>query len=178
MNGKRVIEWQKDFDHQPQVLVIDDDLEIGEMLVEIIERTGVAARFESDPARALAALRSVPLDVVICDISMPEISGIEVLRKTRALGLEMPFVFLTGFGEPETIVAAVRLGAFDFLFKPCGPGELFATLERAVAFSSRQQRAEALLAELGAVAPQTHEILQDLRRQCALLRMISTKKTD
>jgi DNA-binding NtrC family response regulator len=133
-----------------RILVIDDDPIVAESLAEFLKGQGYETATALDGAEGLAALREAeepvagaparPFDLVLCDISLPAMDGLEVLRRIMKDHAGTAVLMLTGYGSVDTAVKALKLGAADYLTKPVVDDELRVALERAIA----QQR---LLAE-------------------------------
>jgi DNA-binding NtrC family response regulator len=129
-----------------RILVIDDDPIVADSLAEYLQTQGYDTSTALDGAEGLAALAEAetpaqrPFDLVICDVSLPAMNGLDVLRKVMQDHTGTAVVMLTGYGSVETAVKALKLGAADYLTKPVVDEELRLALERAIA----QQR---LLAE-------------------------------
>lgn len=116
-----------------KIFVIDDDSGFRESLAETIADFGhEVAPFER-AAPALKALERAAPDLVFLDLRMPELDGIEALRRIRAIAPSLPVVVLTAFATGENTIAAMRLGAFDHLTKPVGRAALGQLLDRILA---------------------------------------------
>lgn len=101
-----------------KLLIVDDEPLILKnlrlTLQDYVEEIVVAG----NGLEALEALKKTGVDCVICDINMPKMNGVELLRKLRSDGNEVPVIFYTGHGNRELMIEAAKLGAFDFLDKP------------------------------------------------------------
>ncbi len=114
-----------------RVLVVDDAEGIRTYLANLLELKGYDVDTAEDGRRALALLEGgAAPDVVILDVMMPGLDGIETLRRLREIDEEVPVVMLSVVGKAGTIVDAMRLGASDYLNKPFEEEELEATLEK------------------------------------------------
>ncbi len=113
------------------ILVVDDDPEWHEILALLFSRKGWKTETALSGERALARIAAGGLDVVICDLSMPGMSGLEVLRRVRAMNDRLPFIMMTGVGSIESAVEAVQLGAYSYLTKPVNNAELASLVQRA-----------------------------------------------
>jgi len=104
----------------PKILIIEDEDSIRRVLIKIIKNED--ASFEVDDAadglEGYDKLVESDYDLVLCDIKMPKMDGVEVLEKVQAFKPEIPFIMISGHGELETAVQAMRLGAFDYISKP------------------------------------------------------------
>jgi len=103
-----------------KILIIEDEDSIRRVLVKIIKNEN--ASFEVDEAvdglEGFDKIENSDYDLVLCDIKMPKMDGIEVLEKVHSFKPEIPFIMISGHGELETAVQAMRLGAFDYISKP------------------------------------------------------------
>jgi DNA-binding response OmpR family regulator len=112
---------------KPKLLVIDDDQELCAMLVEYLAPEGfVTSTALSGPA-GLELLARAPVDLVILDVMLPQLSGFEVLRRIRAVS-RVPVIMLTARGEEVDRVVGLEMGADDYLAKPFSPRELVARI--------------------------------------------------
>jgi DNA-binding response OmpR family regulator len=123
------------------VLLIDEDTALAELLAEYLAQEGFVVTHLVDGRRALGAIIECRAEVVVLDIMMPGISGIEVLRRIRRES-NVPVLMLTARGDEVDRIAGLDLGADDYLAKPCSPGELAARL-RAILRRSRGARGTA-----------------------------------
>jgi DNA-binding NtrC family response regulator len=113
------------------VLIVDDDETLRDLLARELSRSGHRVRQAADAAQALVRLAEEEPDVVLLDLMLPDRPGIEVLRQLRAERPTVEVVVLTAHGTIDTALAAMKLGAHDYLRKPCHLQELELTLERA-----------------------------------------------
>ncbi|GAB6190819.1 sigma-54-dependent transcriptional regulator [Desulfocastanea catecholica] len=118
---------------KPYVLIVDDDPSI----LEVLEARLMAADFKiykaANGADALEILKQNPVDILVSDIKMPEMSGLELLEKTRTIFPELPVIFLTAYGTIPDAVDAVKAGAVDYLTKPFDGKELVWKIEQVIA---------------------------------------------
>ena len=103
---------------QGTVLVVDDEQANLDSLERIFSREGWRVLLAGSAEKALEALRTEPVDVVLTDLMMPGTSGQELLRGVRAVAPEAEVVLMTAYGTVEAAVAAMKDGAYDFLTKP------------------------------------------------------------
>jgi DNA-binding NtrC family response regulator len=103
-----------------KILIIEDEEPIRRVLVRILNEED--SNFEiyqaSDGKKGLDLIKKESFDLVLCDIKMPKVDGIELLQRTRKTNLTLPFIMLTGHGNIETAVESMKLGAYDFISKP------------------------------------------------------------
>ena len=114
------------------MLIVDDDLDMCELLGAELTARGFDPSLETDPGRALDSLRSRHVDVVVTDLWMRGMSGVELCERIVSMHPELPVVLLTAHGTLESAVAALRVHAFDFLAKPPDLDALVAAIDRAV----------------------------------------------
>src|SRR5206468_3227772 len=100
-----------------RVLVVDDEAPLRRSLARLLETRGFAARAAEDGEQALAIATQGEVDVMLVDLMMPGMSGMEVLRAVKTSNPEVEVVMMTAFADVDTAVAAVRAGAYDFLTK-------------------------------------------------------------
>ena len=116
---------------EPKVLLVDDEEEFREVLGERLARRGVAVTDAGSGEEALAALATGPVDVVILDVRMPGLGGIETLRRIKQAYPSVEVIMLSGVADVDTAVAGLDLGAFDYMVKPVDIEELMYRLEDA-----------------------------------------------
>jgi len=102
----------------PRILIVDDELSMRQFLTHLFQRDGHAIRVAENGRRAMAMLREQPADVIISDVKMPDMGGIELLRAARELHPEIEVIIMTAFANEQTAHEAFLLGAFDFVHKP------------------------------------------------------------
>ncbi len=157
----------------PSVYVVDDDADLLPALIEIIEASGWPARGFSSGAAMLRDLQPDWDGVILSDIRMPVLTGLQLLELARAQAPEVPFILFTAHGDIRSAVSAIRAGAFDFLEKTAPPDYLRAVIRRALASRQLQlenQRLKARIASgdsLRARLPGKSPLIRDLRREIA-----------
>ena len=107
------------------VLVVDDDPHIRQLLVFALEKAGLAARQAGDGEAALAEVAAATPDLVVLDINMPKMDGLEVCRRLRAQG-DLPILFLSSRDDEIDRVLGIELGGDDYVIKPFSPREVVA----------------------------------------------------
>lgn len=123
-----------------KVLFVDDDPEVCEWASHVLRRRGLAAVSRTRSKDALALLGTDDFDVVVADLMMPAPSGLELCERIVANRDGLPVIAITGFGNLELAIAAIRAGAYDFLAKPFADDALLLAIDRAV--EHRRLRAE------------------------------------
>jgi len=101
-----------------KILVVDDDRQLRMVLYEALSRQGHGVSVAENGIMALDIFEKNPADLVITDINMPEMGGLELLQRLHASRPELPVIIITGHATVETAVSAMKLGAFDYLLKP------------------------------------------------------------
>ena len=115
-----------------KVLIVDDDTSMCELLAEGLVQHGYEARWNASPQEALRQLTEHNFDVVLTDINMRDMSGLELCQKATEAHPELPVIVITAFGSMETAVQAIRAGAYDFITKPFDIDVVAIAIERAV----------------------------------------------
>lgn len=110
-----------------KVLLIDDDIELTTLLQEYLTEEGYDVATDTDGRAAIAAAAGNAVDIIVLDIMMPRMNGIEVLQRIRKLS-QVPVLMLTARGDDVDRISGLNLGADDYVPKPCSPGELAARL--------------------------------------------------
>ena len=122
-----------------RILVVEDDRTLRMALVFNLEREGYEVRSAVDGEQGLAAARDGRLDLIVLDLMLPAMSGLEVLRTLRADGIDTPVVILSAKGGEVDRVVGLKVGADDYIAKPFSRPELLARIETVL---RRQRRAE------------------------------------
>ncbi len=116
-----------------RIVVVDDDESLRRVTQFQLEQAGYEVTTAASGAQALHVLQLSPRDLVITDLKMPGLSGLELLRKIRADYPEVSVIIVTAFGTVETAVDAMKAGAYDYITKPVNSEELILIIERALA---------------------------------------------
>ena len=103
---------------QRRILVVEDDEDMRENLRRILTLAGYQVHLARDGAEAITVLQAQPFHLVLTDLLMPRMGGLELLREIRRLGRILPVVFLTAFGNRAAFTKAMDLGAVGFVTKP------------------------------------------------------------
>ena len=111
------------------MLVVDDDLTVAGVVMGYLDRAGHQAVHVADGQKALDAIAAEPPDLVVLDLMLPEVDGLEVCRRVRAQHPQLPIIMLTALGEADERIAGLELGADDYVTKPFSPRELILRIE-------------------------------------------------
>ena len=130
------------------MLVADDDGLLREMIREAAELAGAETESARDGADAVEKLAACPFDILVSDLNMPRMDGLELLRHVRAAYPHLLSIIVTGFGSLETAVEAIRLGAYDYIQKPFKLEELGVTIRNAIEKVRIQKENAALIDQM------------------------------
>jgi diguanylate cyclase (GGDEF)-like protein len=159
-----------------RVLIIDDDEGIRLLLSRVCRREGMQASAAADAFAAYDQLALATFDVIICDLDLPGLSGIEILRHARHIQPQAKVIILTGHGDLQTAIAALRLGAFDYLQKPLEDLALIPlTISRAVEQLELERANSQLLSDIQLA---NREIERRRHQQIESLRYLGQALTD
>ena len=115
-----------------RILIVDDDTAMRHALTEVLGRGGFAVDQAPNGQAGLERLSGEPFGLVVSDLRMPGLGGLNLLREIRRRHPQLPVVLITAFGTIEDAVSAMKLGAYDFLTKPFSPQELLRLVRRAL----------------------------------------------
>jgi DNA-binding NtrC family response regulator len=114
------------------ILIVDDEKAIRKTLTEILSYEGYKIEDAENGEEALKKLKEKHFDVVLCDIKMPKVDGLEFLEKSKEINPDVPIIMISGHGTIETAVEAVKKGAFDYVAKPPDLNRLLITIRNAM----------------------------------------------
>ncbi len=133
------------------ILIIDDDKAIRKTLTEILRYEGYKIDEAADGEEGLRKFSSTAYDLVLCDVKMPKMDGIEFLEKSKVINPDVPIIVISGHGNIETAVEAVKKGAFDFISKPPDLNRLLITLRNALDKQTLVRETKVLKRKVGMV---------------------------
>jgi len=113
------------------ILIIDDERAIRNTLSEILQHEGYKIDVAENGEEGFEKFKKNSYDVVLCDIKMPKMDGIEFLEKSREVNPDVPLIMISGHGNIETAVEAVKKGAYDYISKPPDLNRLLITIRNA-----------------------------------------------
>lgn len=154
-----------------KVLLVDDDASVRRVLQFKLEKRGFSVSTSSDGEDALGKLRSEPFDLLLSDIRMPRMDGIELLQQAKSIQPLIKVVLITAHAAVSQAVQAVKLGAFDYLTKPFDDEELFVAIDRALEFEKLEEENRRLRGQLKK-AEQEKRLVGDSRAFRELKSMI------
>ena len=114
------------------VLLIDDEEDFVTTLAERLQLRGITAKTATDGELGLRLIKDETFQVVILDVLMPDLGGLEVLKQIKAFNPHIPVILLTGHGDSQQSSRGIQLGAFDYLMKPFDIDELIKKIEEAI----------------------------------------------
>ena len=155
---------------KPRVLVVDDEPSMREMLQIVLRRDGYDVVVAQNGRQAIDELKRAPVDLLLSDIRMPDVSGVEVLRVAKELNSDVVAFMMTAFASTDTAVEAMRLGAVDYFTKPFSMDEL--RLKVRQQFESSRLRQENVL--LKRALKSQHELAGIIGRSPAMCSVFST----
>lgn len=117
-----------------QSVIVDDDKTIGEILKDLVAREHISVEVFDDGHEAIEFIKKQPVDIVITDLMMPRVGGLEVLRFAKRMNPDSVVIIITGHASLETAIEAIRKGAYDYLKKP------FKLQEMEIAFNNAVEK--------------------------------------
>jgi len=156
-----------------RVLVVDDDALTRELLNEILSRHGCDVILAPDGTQAAQTLESEEFDLVLTDMKMPGLTGMDVLQRAREVNHDVPVILMTAYGTIENAVAAMKKGAFDYIVKPVSPDSIdmlfqrvneWSTLVRENRYLRSQLAGQECADELVGRHPRMLEVVDTVRR--------------
>jgi DNA-binding NtrC family response regulator len=119
--------------HKGMVLVIDDEIRIGEAIKKALERCGYQVETVINGTLALERLKEASFEVVICDLKLPDMDGIQLLREIKENELDTAVIMITGYASVESAVSSMKLGAQEYICKPFKPEQIRAAVSKVLA---------------------------------------------
>ncbi|RZJ25551.1 MAG: sigma-54-dependent Fis family transcriptional regulator, partial [Flavobacterium sp.] len=118
----------------PKILIIEDEASIRRVLGKILSEESETYEVEEaeDGVTGFEKIKSTDYDLVLCDIKMPKMDGVELLEAVKKIKPEIPIVMISGHGDMETAINTMRLGAFDYISKPPDLNRLLNTVRNAL----------------------------------------------
>jgi two-component system response regulator FixJ len=148
---------------RPVVHVIDDDEAMRESLAFLLDTSGLSVRTYESAVAFLDRLEGLEEGVIVTDVRMPEISGLDLVRRLKSQGVALPIVMITGHGDVPLAVEAMKAGVVDFLEKPFDDYALLSAIRAAHADRSKtgedDVERERLRKLLEGLSPREHEVL-------------------
>lgn len=146
------------------ILLVDDDNHCLEGLVTVLEPAGYRCDAFTDPRKAVEAFDRSPYDLVITDMKMPGMNGIQVIKEIRSIAPEVRIIIVTGFGDVDSAISAVNNGAYAFYGKPVDFAELMETIEKIESEIRDGERVKAEHAKLAMEYVHLKQAYDDLKK--------------
>lgn len=148
-----------------KIILVDDDQYVLDSTATLLRISGLDVTAVDSGEKALAALDRERFDLVLTDVNMPMMTGIELLRNIRAHDEELPVILMTAYAELNIAVSAVKEGAFDFIIKPYSPAHLIHSVDKGIRFGHLKELEKNYKIELEmTVAKRTEELAEALKR--------------
>ncbi|MCI0469680.1 MAG: response regulator [Nitrospirae bacterium] len=123
-----------------KILIIDDEPDMLKLLSMVLkQKTQYDVSITNNPIEAIEMVKAGGFDFILTDLKMPGLDGMELLESIRKFNGDIPVVILTAFATTEAASEAMKLGAFDFLTKPCRKEQILFTIDKALKFASLQK---------------------------------------
>ena len=162
-----------------KILIIDDDEDVRQLLAESLGASGYSVTSADSGERAIAAVRESPIDLVVLDLVLPRVDGLEVLKEITTLRPETAVIMITGHASVETAIKAMKMGAVDYVVKPFRLEEVELIVERALE-RSRLRRENAALRRQLQITYGLHNVVgqgPEMRRIQGLLEQVASSRS-
>jgi DNA-binding NtrC family response regulator len=158
-----------------KILILDDEPSIVEVIVTRLEAIGFPVVGHTRVSMALEALRKDDFSILITDLKMPDMDGMEVLKEAKKINPDLEVIIFTAYGSIEGAVKAIKEGAHDYLVKPFEPIELFAKIEKAIEKRELKQRVRYLEQEIeDSIDHHIYAESPSMKQVLALTRQVSS----
>ncbi len=151
---------------QNRILVVDDEIDMRNGLQKILSRKGYSVDTAEDGIRAVEKMKQSSFQVVIADLKMSHMDGIDVLRKAKDIDQAIAVIIITGYGTVTSAVESMRLGAFDYIAKPFKPDDISLVIERALKTERLLPEEETREAVMPEVTPKSRQIITVGVKKC------------
>ncbi|MBS1249005.1 MAG: Response regulator MprA [Chloroflexi bacterium] len=131
-----------------EILIVDDEKAVRESLQDILELEGYTVEAAGSGETALEMLNEGEFDLILLDLKMPGIDGVEVMHQANLLYASTKIIILTGHGSLESAIAAVKIGAHDYILKPFETEDILTSIEHSFTEKTERQRKELLIEQL------------------------------
>ncbi len=160
------------------ILVVDDEKNMQEWLAIFLRKEGYDVKTAGDGASALKILEHDPVDLVLTDIKMPKVDGMELIRMTRVLAPDTVVVIMTAFASKETAIEAIKLGAYDYLTKPFQVDDIKLVIKNALEKHILQAENQRLNQALQGQIPSSHIVgsSQAIQKVFELIERVAPSK--
>jgi len=135
-------------EHTPHILVVDDELSMREVLEYMLNKEGYQVSCAENGVKAVALLEKHSYDLLLCDIRLGDISGLDVLRASKKANPDTVVILISAYASTETAVEAMNEGAYDYVPKPFDKDELLQTIAKALDLRTVEREKEILDGQL------------------------------
>ena len=149
-----------------RVLIVDDEPDLRDALSRLIKEENIETQTAENGLAALELLRTQNFHAVLCDIKMPEMNGLDCLAQAQSEEIITPFVFVTGYGDADRMLQAIRLGAVDFINKPFDNNEITEVMFRVLEIGTRRRK---IFRE---IEKESSHLLENVRREERMISFI------
>lgn len=158
------------------ILIVEDEEVLRQSLAELLVDEGYQVHQASDGKEAYDFILAQPVDLILTDIRMPNMDGIELMGKLQQTAPQTPVIILTAYGTVESAVAAMRSGAHDYLLKPVNFDEVLLKIERAVEFGDMDRTRQVITEQL-AEDSTFHNLVGEAQNMAKLFEMVKKLAT-
>ncbi len=127
--------------NKQSILLVDDDQEFRKAMKKMFEKSGYDVTVAADGQEGLDALSKKTFDLIISDLRMPNLNGMELMEELRRRKINLPVIFITAYGEVESYMDLMNLGAFEYINKPVKGQEILGVVRKALESVSPSDRA-------------------------------------
>ncbi len=127
-------------DEKQSILLVDDDQEFRKAMKKMFERSGYSVTLAADGQEALNILSEETFDLIISDLRMPNLNGMQLMEELKKKGVKIPVIFITAFGEVESYMDLMNLGAFEYINKPVKGQEILNVARKALETRGNSRR--------------------------------------
>lgn len=156
-----------------KILVIEDECELREIIVSLLEEKYTEIHQAANGAEALEMIKKEEYTLILSDIKMPVMTGLEFFYEAQVDLQHTPVVFVTAYGDYENMMKALQLGAFDFVKKPFDDNELLGVVERGLEVGFRKKQ---ILKKISELDPEIQKNIETQNRMISLLQVRNFKK--
>jgi DNA-binding NtrC family response regulator len=159
-------------DKMPRILVVDDELGICKSCVKVLSKEGRQVEYALNGYDALKMMQEGPFDIIITDLKMSSMGGMEVLRRVKESYPDSLIIVITGYATVSSAVEVMKMGAYDYLPKPFTPEELRSIVRRALADREVRLQNREMKSHAGKPPTIHHQLIGESPKMQAVIRMI------
>ena len=156
-----------------RILVVEDEVDLREIIVDLLTENHHEVHQAANGAEALEIVKKEEFTLILSDIKMPQMTGLEFFSQAQLYLQFTPVVFLTAFGDRDNMIKALQLGAFDFIKKPFDDAEVLGVVDRALEVGYRKKQ---IAQEIAQLDPDKKQRLERHHKMISLLHANNQKK--